>query len=112
MGPRDIESTTHDDGDTGTRRMFDKRTLRRMYRAHFDVAIQTYRSGEQHRAVQVLPPSGTAVYLRKRPLFEKEAEDFDVITALPQGVWTPLDDKGMIRGSLLRPFFLWSVNTP
>lgn len=90
MGPRDTESTTprggHDDGDnTGTRRMFDKRTLRRMYRAHFDVAIQTYRSGEQHAKVQVLPPSGTAVYLRKRPLFDKEAEDFDVITALARG---------------------------
>lgn len=88
MGPRDAISPRggHDDGESGNRRMFDKRTLRRMYRAHFDAAIHTFREAKsQHAAQHQLPPSGTAVFLRKRPLFEREAEDFDVITALTKG---------------------------
>lgn len=88
MGPRDATSPrgSYEDGESGNRRMFDKRTLRRMYRTHFNAAIHTFRDAKAHHTLQhALPPSGTAVFLRKRPLFEREAEDFDIVTSLAKG---------------------------
>jgi hypothetical protein len=89
MAPRENELTTRggDDDESGTRRMFDKRTLRKMYKQHFDTAIEAYREDpvRVNRALQSLPPSGTAVFVRKRPLFSNETEDFDCVTCIAKG---------------------------
>ena len=79
------------DDEPGTRRMFDKRTLRKMYSSVFCESIQQFQeqqvAGVRSVAVPALPPGGTAVYLRKRQLFPKEVEEseYDIITPLPKG---------------------------
>lgn len=91
------------DGDDGpgTRRMFDKRTLRKMYRDPFAVAIGEFRddqaAGNVKAKAPLLPAGGTAVYVRKRPMFanETEMDEFDIISALDNGEATALGFLGL-----------------
>jgi len=76
------ESAEEEDG--ATRRMFDKRELRKRHKGVFDQQLSAWRSQYMHKS----PPASTLdtarvrVCVRKRPLFEHErgADEFDVIS--------------------------------
>lgn len=74
-----------EDGDLETRRMFDKRELRRRNKVLFDQQLTTWRSAKLHTGPSSSSESATSrvrVCVRKRPLFgyEWEADEFDVIS--------------------------------
>mmetsp|Transcript_173137 Transcript_173137/g.555180 ORF Transcript_173137/g.555180 Transcript_173137/m.555180 type:complete len:1387 (-) Transcript_173137:544-4704(-) len=82
--------------EEGGRQMFDKNTLRTNHRDMFMTALATYQLrrsksaslGEAEEPSANFAGSGLRVYLRKRPLFEKEAQqrgDYDIATILPPG---------------------------
>lgn len=89
--PQSVGVGGDDDGEKCGRQMFDKNTLRTQSREMFISAIQQYRQGRcksQSRTVNTTPPQGSAlqVFLRKRPIFEKEEQqraDYDVTSTLP-----------------------------
>jgi len=79
------EDSTEDDG--ATRRMFDKRELRRRHKDLFDQQLSLWRSQHLHEQPPPLADnSRVRVCVRKRPLFsyEREADEFDVVTVRGQ----------------------------
>lgn len=85
-----------DDGEKGSRQMFDKNTLRTNNKQLFQGAIQFYRQDRGIKngpgqssgipANEPLPTEAVNVFVRKRPLFEKEDKqksDYDVLSILP-----------------------------
>lgn len=82
------EDTNEDDG--ATRRMFDKRELRRRHKDLFDQQLSQWRGQHLHEQPPAHAESAAAsrvrVCVRKRPLFgyEREADEFDVITVRGQ----------------------------
>lgn len=80
-------STNADEEEDGaTRRMFDKRLLRRRHRDVFDQQLAQWRAqhlqSERSSGRTEAAPSRVRVCVRKRPLFdnERQADEFDVIT--------------------------------
>lgn len=87
--------TSDDDGMRGNRQMFDKNTLRTKHRDVFMSAIQRYRTDVLNVANDIEPlapdlssctlklsPHAITVYVRKRPLFDKDVQcgDYDAIS--------------------------------
>mmetsp|Transcript_9010 Transcript_9010/g.21475 ORF Transcript_9010/g.21475 Transcript_9010/m.21475 type:complete len:518 (-) Transcript_9010:188-1741(-) len=73
----------NNEAEVSSRQMFDKNTLRRMHSNMFLPALQRFRAElPPVRAEEVNPK--LSVYVRKRPLFQKEADkgEFDTICAL------------------------------
>lgn len=91
--PQSLGAVAHaDDDEKCTRQMFDKNTLRTQHRDLFMLAIQLYRQERcqggiaEEVADDESRSQGIKVFVRKRPLFEKEAHvrcDYDVVTTLP-----------------------------
>jgi len=89
--PKGQNEETREEEDGATRRMFDKRELRRRHREVFDQQLAAWRAQRLHEQT---PQSATAdsggsrvrVCVRKRPLFgyEREADEFDVVSVRGQ----------------------------
>lgn len=99
-----------DDDEKCGRQMFDKNTLRTNHREVFAPAIDYWR--RQHSALggqrdaeaetEDVPGGAVRVYVRKRPMFEKEAQkncDYDVATILPA---TPVSTQVVIHNCLFQ----------
>jgi len=78
-------SSPKDSGDEGTRRMFDKRELRKMNKAAYMQKLAAWRGARLGEAVtpgSEAQASRVRVYMRKRPLFDHEVagEEYDVVS--------------------------------
>eukprot|EP00930_Biecheleria_cincta_P016695 TRINITY_DN13476_c0_g1_i1.p1 TRINITY_DN13476_c0_g1~~TRINITY_DN13476_c0_g1_i1.p1 ORF type:complete len:470 (-),score=83.59 TRINITY_DN13476_c0_g1_i1:122-1531(-) len=81
--PTSTSSSSSKDNEK-TRQMYDKRELRRMFKARYMEKLDSWRKSRLRDAVTMEPEtvSRVQVFLRKRPLFEYEAEadEFDVVS--------------------------------
>jgi len=115
MGARKGAPGAHakdDDGEKCGRQMFDKNTLRKNNKPLFSWAIRNYRDqlpkpdaaagavNEQEGGSS--SSSAVKVYVRKRPIFEKEEVtngDYDVLTVLPQ---LPVPTQAVLHNCLFQ----------
>mmetsp|Transcript_57273 Transcript_57273/g.107687 ORF Transcript_57273/g.107687 Transcript_57273/m.107687 type:complete len:1019 (-) Transcript_57273:39-3095(-) len=80
------DNAQHEEEDDSTRRMFDKRHLRRRHRDVFDQQLALWRANnlqsERGSGMAEAAPSRVRVCVRKRPLFDRERmeDEFDVIS--------------------------------
>eukprot|EP00927_Polykrikos_kofoidii_P055529 TRINITY_DN4975_c1_g2_i1.p1 TRINITY_DN4975_c1_g2~~TRINITY_DN4975_c1_g2_i1.p1 ORF type:complete len:1524 (+),score=324.69 TRINITY_DN4975_c1_g2_i1:674-4573(+) len=101
-----------DDGEKCSRQMFDKNTLRTMHRDLFIQAVDNFRYDNcrvpvdsKRAAIETPPVNDTVplrVFMRKRPMFEKEVKqrgDFDITTTLPE---TPVPTRVVLHNCLFQ----------
>lgn len=106
-----------DDGEKCGRQMFDKNTLRTMNRDLFMTAIRLFRedrglrngvsSKDIRNETQPAHKGGISVFLRKRPLFEKEEKlrgDYDVTSTVPNCPSKVLVHNCMFQADLKTPY--------
>lgn len=112
--PQSLNAGKEDDDEKCGRQMFDKNTLRTNHRELFMAAIRHFRSerchdrkegGRSREGVAGDPAEECqmlSVYLRKRPIFEKEErvnKDYDVATTLPG---SPVPRKCVLHSCLFQ----------